>query len=158
MLKLTGVLIIIACSVYYGRILERGADKKLRLTEALLSLVGYIEASIKTSRLPLGEIFASFKSETLSELGFLDSLCKTGIEESLEILEGSISEQAMSAMSYLGKHLGGIDAEGQLRICAYTEDMLKKDVEILKTELVEKKRLYRLLPLLAGMSVIILIM
>lgn len=158
MLKYAGILIILVCSVYYGNILSKSADSGLSITESLLYFIRYISTSIKTARLPLTDIFETFSDPILEELGFLQSVRMYGIFESAELIKDVLSKDSYEAIMYLGKNLGGIDTESQLGICSYAEEILSKDAEIIKKDLREKKKMYRLLPILAGMSVIILTM
>ena len=154
MLKGTGIVFILLSSVLLGRSLSCGIDSSLVLNETFLSFVMYINTSIKTARTPLQTIFSSFTDEC----GFADAVRGKGLEKAIDERKSEMTAETYEAMTYLAQNLGGIDANSQFEICEYTEKRLRKEIEKLKKDLSEKKRMYRMLPILAGLSAIILIL
>ncbi len=157
MLRLTGAAIILITCFLYGNMLTRKAEAKVHLTEALCSFVMYINTSIKTARVPLNSIFYSFKNDALEDAGFSERLCCEGLLSAINHIESAIPREVFDAMIYLEKNIGGIDIESQTGICAYVEESLKEELKKAKNNFNNKKRMYRMLPVLAGLSVIILI-
>ena len=157
MLKLAGsVLILISC-YFVGNSLSKKEEMTLLVTKALISFVAYVGASIKTMRLPLKNIYSLFENETLSKIGFTDALNEQGLPDALETIKNTLSNETLSAMKYLQDNLGGMDLNDQLNLCVYVEGKLKEELEAINKTYIEKKRMYRLLPILCGLSVIILI-
>ncbi len=157
MLKAIGTVIILTACCLYGNALTKSAERSLLATDALISFVAYINTSIKTARIPLGNIFSSFFNEELSKLGFIEKLNSDGLAAAIKTVEEYLSAEGIEAMNYLNANIGGMDIESQSRICEYVEDKLKKELESMKQTFNEKRRMYRMLPVLAGISVIILI-
>ena len=157
MLKFIGVILILLCSSLYGKALSLRAISFLRTNEALLSFVMYVNTSIKTARSPLPSIFATFSNDELESNGFCKTIREEGINAAIMIIKDNISKESYDAMVYMSKNLGGIDAKSQEEICTYTEKRLRDELERIKKDMNDKKKMYRLLPVLAGLSAIILL-
>jgi len=157
MLKLTGAVLIMASCFFIGNSFSKKAETTLLVTKALVSFVAYVGASIKTLRLPLKNIYALFENETLFKMGFMDSLNEQGLSDALKTVQNTLTSETLSAMKYLQDNLGGMDLNDQLNLCIYVEDKLKEELDAINKTYIEKKRMYRLLPILCGLSVIILI-
>lgn len=157
MLKIIGIFLILFCSFLYGKGLSARAESFLRTNEALLSFVMYINTSIKTARAPLPDIFKTYTNTELEQNGFCDIIRKEGIIDALQSIKDDLSNETYDAMLYLAKNLGGIDTKSQEEICMYTEKRLRDEIEIIKKDMNDKKKMYRLLPILAGLSAVILL-
>ena len=156
MLKIAGSFIILSACWLYGYQLSQKSEKDLLITDALVSFVMFINASIKTNRMPLRDIFSDFTNEELHNCGFINALNESGLSDAISSIEVYLTVEASEAMLFLDKNIGGIDLESQTRVCDYVEEKLREEYAKIKSNYKEKRRMYRLLPILAGLSVIVL--
>lgn len=157
MLKTIGMILILICSVLYGKALSGRAASFLKTNEALLAFVMYISTSIKTARIPIPTIYDTFTNDELEDIGFCKAIRENGLYSALADIRNNVSKESYDAMMYLCKNLGGIDAKSQEDICSYTEARLRDEISRIKKDMNDKKKMYRLLPILAGLSAIILL-
>ena len=75
----------------------------------------------------------------------------------IKTLETIITKESYNALIFMEEHIGGIDIETQCNLCDVTEKSLQNELNKLKQTYKEKKRMYQLLPILCGLSLIILI-
>ncbi len=155
MLKASGIIIVLVCSVFYGRSLSYKADEAVAVIDSLINLVKYIKTSIKTERLPLGAIYGSFNEPKLEEIYFMKHLRAFDFDEAITALNDIISDEAIKIIRHMIDRLGGDDSNSQIEICNYVESELTREAENLRKNLSERKQMYRLLPVLTGLSAII---
>ena len=157
MLKCFGVLLILISSIVFGNTLSVRVDEKIDLTEALVSLIMYMGASIKTLHTPISELFEQYNDANLERLKFLEVAAVNGIAEANKLLLGKVSDDVLQAIDYFADNLGGIDVCAQAELCSYTENRLREILAREKELLREKKRMYRVLPFFLGLSLIIIL-
>ncbi len=157
LLKIIGSILILASCYLIGNNLSRNAEITMKITESLISFTSYIGTSIKTLRIPLKNIYSNFENEDLTEIGFISELKELGLSKAVEKLEGILTQEGLNAMNYLNSNLGGIDINDQYNLCLHVENKLKVELENIKKKYKEKRRMYRLLPILCGISAIILL-
>lgn len=157
MIKLIGSVVILVSCWICGKHLSKKTDLTLHVAEALVSFVAYTENSIKTLRIPLNEIYSSFKSPILENVGFIYALNNQGLYYAIKKVEHIVSPEMFNLLSFMEKHLGGINVENQCNLCKSIEESLKNEVQKAKKKHSEKKRMYQMLPILCGLSLIILI-
>lgn len=158
MLKLIGIFGILVSCFIFGNSLVKKSETSLAVTESLADFISYIGTSINTLRLPLNEIYLNFKNQTLEDIGFLQELNSNGLSSATNILTTIISDEALNSLKYIEEHLGGIDIKCQYNLCETVEKKLRQELESIKLNYNNKKRMYQLLPLLCGLSLIILIL
>ena len=157
MLKLLGAVIVLSACVLYGNLLTKKEEEGVLIAEALCSFVIYLSTSIKTARSPLKSIFESFGNTDLERCGFIDALRRDGLPCAVNSIENIISKDTYDTLIYLENNIGGIDVESQLKMCSYVEVKLREEFIKAKNTFESKKRIYGTLPVLAGLSLIILI-
>ncbi len=158
MLKILGSIIILSVGMYFSSGLIREQESKLKIAEALIDFIEHIRASIYTSRLPLSEIYSSYKNEFLDKCGFIFQLNKGGIENAVSTVEKNVSQRAKLALDDLGGRLGGINTECQIRMCEEAVKILRDEYTHQKELFAEKKKMYGALPILMAISIIIMIL
>ena len=157
MLKMLGVVIVLLACGLYGNMLTKREEEGVFIIEALCSFVIYLSTSIKTTRSPLKNVFETFRNNDLERCRFVELLRSDGLLCAINSIEDYITSDAYDSLIYLEKNIGGIDVESQLKICTYVENKLREELDKAKNIFENKKRIYRTLPVLAGLSFIILI-
>ena len=157
MLKLAGAAIIFAAAFLYGGNMCEKTKKKLALTEALGDFISYIGESIETFRLPLGRIFEDYQNGFLQEIGFLDILRRDGFAAAICSVDKDLPPEMFDQLCTFAGAIGGGYASEQAKLCAFTKERLCGVCANLRTQLPGRLKMYRLLPLLAAASVLLLI-
>ena len=157
MTKIFGALLFSIAAYFWGREKGRLEEEKILILEALISFVAYTEEEITNFKTPLFRIYSEFHDSCLDKIGFIPLLRSEGIEKAKDVLKGKISESSFKDVSAFAKGLGGGYSEGQKKLCEITLKRLEKSVKDLKVSLAERVRMYRLLPILISVSVIILL-
>lgn len=156
MLRLAGALIIVLSSLGLGRFLGDTLGRRIRDIEALAELADFISLQIATYKAPLAEIFAKCDTKYLGSRGFTNRLRDDVYKAALEsgMLSGDEERQIMLEFS---DKLGSGTSENMVKLCAYTSARLRAVSEKLKADLPEKRRVYRAVSALAGVSVVIML-
>ena len=157
MLKLAGAVLVFVAASLYGRGLCEKTKKKLALLEALEDFISYIGESIETLRLPLGRIFEDYHNAFLEEIGFMELLRRDGLAAAICSIEKDQPPEIFDYMSSFSKTIGGGYAAEQTKLCVLTTQRLQKAWTDMGDQLPGRLKMYRLLPLLAAASVLILI-
>lgn len=157
MLKLAGAVLVFVAASLYGRGLCEKTKKKLALLEALEDFISYIGESIETLRLPLGRIFEDYHNAFLEEIGFMELLRRDGLAVAICSIEKDLPPDIFDYMSSFSKTIGGGYAAEQTKLCVLTGQRLQKAWTDMGDQLPGRLKMYRLLPLLAAASVLILI-
>ena len=156
MFKLIGASIILVSCIIYGNNLSKHEADSLNTCESLITFIMFINTSIKTTRKPLNIIYKDFSNEILEKFGFTEILNRDGLYDATYSIENKLTKNVLEALVFLDNNLGGINIESQLRVCDYVEGILRDEYMKIKNNYKEKCRMYRLLPILAGLSLIIL--
>lgn len=156
MLKLAGAVLILAAASFYGGSMCEKTKEKLTLTEALSDLISYIGQSIEAFRLPLGRIFDDYQNAFLQKIGFLDILRRDGFAAAVCSVEKALPPEIYDQLCSFAGAIGGGYAPEQAKLCAFTEERLLGACADMRAQLPGRLKMYRLLPLLAAASVLIL--
>lgn len=156
MLKLLGILAILSAAYFFGKSASEEITEKLSVTEALISLIRHIETSISTVRMPVNSIFDNYSDKALDKYNYSVTAAKQGLSAANKLIKDVIASEVFDVMEYLAENLGGIDVENQVKLCTYTETRMNAIYERDKLKLADKKKVYRVIPFLVGVSVIIL--
>ena len=154
---LGGALIVLAC-VFFGREATFYEKIKLGESEAFLNLIRHIKNEISLYRTPIPKIISSYASKELYDCGFLqnfDISWNGALKASLEKLH--IDEDVKKLLFDFGKELGGPSTDEQINSCEYYAEKLSDMVEVMKSELPVKQKMYRSLSAVLGIIAVIIL-
>ncbi len=157
MLKLAGAALVFTAAAFFGGNMCEKIKNKLALLEALGDLISYIGESIETFRLPLGRIFEDYQNTFLQEIGFLYILRRDGLAAAICSVEKDLLPEIFDQLCSFAGAIGGGYASEQAKLCAFTKERLCSASSDLRTQLPGRLKIYRMLPLLAAASVLLLI-
>lgn len=157
MLKLAGAALVFTAAAFFGAGMCEKIRNKLALLEALGDLVSYMGESIETFRLPLGRIFEDYQNTFLQEIGFLNILRRDGLAAAICSVEKDLPPEIFDQLCSFAGAIGGGYASEQAKLCAFTKERLCNASSDLRTQLPGRLKIYRMLPLLAAASVLLLI-
>lgn len=148
---IAGSLLLLGSAALFSYDKIRAVQKQVRYLEEWLRFLLYTENHIRAFRTPLPEIVVSFRRDT--DTPFATTLAKCGLSR---MLAGtSLPDGADRILSeYIDKAGRNYESE-ELRLCRYTIDALERIQNSARLELQEKTKLYRTLPLMAALSVVL---
>lgn len=148
---IAGSLLLLGSAALFSYDKIRAVQKQVRYLEEWLRFLLYTENHIRAFRTPLPEIVVSFRRDTGTP--FATTLAKCGLSR---MLAGtSLPDGADRILSeYIDKAGRNYESE-ELRLCRYTIDALERIQNSARRELQEKTKLYRTLPLMAALSVVL---
>ena len=158
LLRTTGAVLILLAAGGWGMREIREGRRRLREMDAALRFVRHIRENIDRLARPLPQIYASWEDPALVSNGFLDLLWSEGMEAAVEGAAWSLSDAERAILRDLAAQLGRGFREEQTALCRYAEDGLADALERLKKETGDRERLWRSIPLLAALSLILLLL
>ena len=156
--RIFGALLIIGASVYMGHFIASYGKRKLRSTEEALLLIKYIRRNIEAYLTPVGEILKGYTSEYLEICGFADAMRESGLKTAVEGEYLELPQAVKDDLSAFAEKLGSGYAEDELKMCDYYIGRLEESAAAAREKLTVNGRLYRLLPPIGGLSLIILLL
>lgn len=156
MTKIAGAIILLCAAVGYGFVKIREERRRIAEAEALAELVKYIRDNILHYMKPLPEIFASYASPLLEENGFLPDCREKGIGAAWERAVFHLPDKLNRTMTDFAYSVGGGYREDELSLCGYTLDVIGEAVKTMRNEQDGKEKLYRTIPPLLALSVMLI--
>jgi len=154
-LDLLGGGIILLSARFIGEIGVHKLKHQAEIEEELIEFVKYIRDQIKNYKRPLAEIVSSFSGTVLSAYGFLKAIVENTPEVCSEKLP--IDENCKKALSLFLRELGKSYCDEQIVLCDEFLFQMSNMLEKAKDEYQGKIKMYRTLPVLAAVSLIIIL-
>ncbi len=155
-IRAAGAVLLLASAAGLGTVNIRAEKRRQRELDALLSLVRDIRENIEHFSRPLGEIYDRFEDPLLASSGFLTRLRQAGMETAVRESEGAVGEAERAVLLSFASSLGRGYQEEQIALCRYTEEKLAGIAESLAKSAPDRERLWRTLPVLGALSLILL--
>ncbi|MBR4186167.1 MAG: stage III sporulation protein AB [Clostridia bacterium] len=152
-IRTAGAVLLLAASIGFGAANIRAERNRLRELDALLRLVRDIRENIEHFSRPLGEIWARFDDPVLEAAGFLTLLRQAGMERAVR--ESPLTADVRTVLGPFASSLGRGYREEQIALCRYTEEKLSEIAQRLAESAPDRERLWRTLPVLAALSLIL---
>ena len=157
-LKVFGSLLILGASSFLSLILGRIGSRRLCALAEVKRLLIFISRNIESFLTPVGAILSSYRSDYLDSCGFSDAMKRDGL--CAAFLRGYVElpSEAEELMISFSSELGDSYAEEEVKKCRHYITLLE-DIEAEEKARVEKNRdLYRFLPPLGALSLIIILL
>lgn len=159
--KLIGAAVLLAASVIFGWNRIREEHRKIRDAEVLLELVEYIAEQIEYTMKPLPKILGTFEADALNGCGFLRISCEEGMwagwercKDKLSLPQGDLGRIFGDFCREIGK---GYRKE-ELELCGLTMKRMKAEMDRSRNDIAGREKLYRTLPPLMMLSVILILL
>ena len=157
-LRAAGAVLILVSAGGWGMAEIRDGRRRLAELEAVLSLARHIRENIDRLSRPLNEIYAGWENPVLRENGFLSLLRSSGFKAAAEGAAWRISAEERSILIEFGEELGRGFREEQTALCRYAEDRLAEARDRLRAESGGRERLWRTIPLLSALALILMLL
>ena len=152
-----GAALILLSAGGWGAYEIRQGRRRLKELEAVCALLRYIRENIERFSRPLAQIYASWENPALAETGFLGLLRSSGFAAAVREADWHIPAGEREILEQFGEELGKGFREEQTALCRYTEDRLAEALAAMRNDLPGRERLWRTIPLLAALSLILLL-
>ncbi len=156
--KLLGAVILLSASLYYGQTKISSERDKLCLVSSLGDMVRFIGERIEHFSEPLPEILAAYRNEYLGQIGYLDEIRSHGIKSASLISEKSSPSGELEVFEEFAAKIGKGYREEEIALCRYTYERLSEHEKKLEGALKDKEKLYRTIPPMLALSVILILM
>ena len=131
--------------------------KILRELEALSNMVQYIRDNIDHLMKPLPDIFLSYQNDYLETIGFLPRIRHTSLKQAWEEQSFSFSGESVLLLSEFVRTIGSSYRTEELRLCDYTLTRLNEMLEHLRRDSSNRLKLYKTVPTMFALSVILIL-
>lgn len=157
LVKILGSLILFAASCAISRIIYYNRRQTIKTYRELILLVEYIKRNISSYRTPVGVILRGYHSEYFDRTDFGDTLRNIGLSTAFEKCSLPISKEALEILTDFAVKLGSDYADNEIKRCdeclahlTYCENKASESLE-------KNRDLYRFIPPLGAVSVIIML-
>ncbi len=153
-----GAGIVLVSALFLSFRLTRDHRAHLRELDAFYNMIVYIRDNIDHFMKPLPDIFQTYTNETLERCGFLPKVRKTDLSQAWRGQTFMISEECRTLLNDFCTQIGSGYRTEELRLCEYTLSRLHNILEKNRNELNNRLKLYKTVPLLFALSVILILM
>ncbi len=159
--KLCGTIILLIASLVFGWKKIREERLKIRGAEDLGDLVEYISEQIEYTMKPLPEILGSYQSSFLAESGLIAAAQEYGVKEAWERCGNRLTLPEGNVRKIFGefcKEIGRGYRKEELELCGLTLKRLRSEIDRMKKDTVNREKLYRTLPPLMVLSMVLILL
>ncbi len=156
-LRLIGALMILTSSAVMGAYIANVYSRRVTSTEEVAAFIKYIKRNIESFKMPVADILSSYDSEHFERVGFLEAMRTAGLEEAICGGYLTLSQAALGEFLSFASRLGRDYTEGEVKRCEYYIGVFEELAAAEKENIATNGRLYRLLPPLGAISLIILL-
>jgi len=158
-LKFFGAAVLLAASFFLGASMIRDERGKIDEACSILDLIKYIKDNIEHFVKPLPDIFASYNNSVLEKNGFLTSVRENGIHLTAEKIEDYFhtDSELLSIFGDFCRSIGGGYKDDEVRLCSYTANQIEKRIEKMRDDYSSRSKLYRTIPPLFALSVVLIL-
>lgn len=155
-IQIFGGALLLIFSVYLGFSEVRRMNSRLATLKSLSALIAQFRRRIECFREPINSIYASLSDEHLKSIGFLSDLKSGGIAFAAEKCADLTPEEKISLKNFSEK-LSEYYPEDAVKLCDLIYSEIYDSFLKAEREFAPRAKLYKTLPLLGGISVILLL-
>lgn len=156
--KTIGCILILGASSCLSLMLGRMGSRRLYAIAEVKKLLIFISRNIESFLTPVGTILSSYRSDYLDSCGFSDAMKEDGLCAAFLRGYADLPPEAEELMINFAGELGDSYAEDEVKRCRHYITLLE-EIEAEEKARVEKNRdLYRFLPPLGALSLIIILL
>lgn len=154
--KALGIIVLLGTAFYYSYSHQWMGQRKCLLLEELCDLLSWIQKNIECFAKPLDEICKDYSSPQLARYDFYQQWQTKGLLYAMEGLP-YLPDTAKEVLLQYSRTAGQGYKEEELRLCRYTKEQLCEILHKQKEDLHAKNRMYRTLPFLLVLSIVLLL-
>lgn len=157
-LRVLGGGLILACSVCVSLYLSAESRRKVENVHAVRELIGYIRRNIDSFLTPIRRILKEYRCDVIDGCGFGDVMRREGLTAAAEGEYLPLPKDAQTELLAFARSIGSGYRDEEIKRCEYYEGVLLQ-IEEREREISDKNRnLYRYLPPLGALSLLVVFM
>lgn len=150
------IIIIISCS-YVGMKMSGELSGRVKNLKDILWIVGKIEGYITALKMPAQEIYQSFAEEKGSIGQMFKSINEgNSFEKELNLFSSLTEGDRKIALDFFNS-IGSFDYERQLDQAMLTQELLREQLNLAKTDFSDNSKVYRAMSFFTGVVIAILL-
>ncbi len=156
--KIAGGGLLLASAIFYGFFMVKKERVKVAELVSFRDFVRFISDNIEHRMIPIPDIVRECTIETLSHIGFLSSACQYGIMTAWEKGTWEMDGEAREVLGTFFLKIGRGYREDELDLCRYTIKRLEGILEKVQGDIKNKEKMYRTVPLMLALSVMLILL
>ncbi len=157
MIRICGLILLLSASVGVSFTLIGREAKRIRELEGICELIRYIKNNIDSFLMPLEGIFLSFHCDELEKCGFEAEMKAHGLAAAAGADFLSVDGKALGALSAFAGSLGTGFRDDEVKRCEYYLELFGALAVSEKEKAARNRDMYRYLPPLAALSLILVL-
>ena len=157
-LRLCGSFLLLLASSIVSMMLSRVGKRRLLSLQEVINLLKYIRNNISSFKTPLDGIFNNYRSDLFDSVGFSDAMKSEGLCAAFSRSYLDIPSEVETHLIEFSCSLGTGYADDEIKRCDYYVSVIQEIAEKERTRVEKSRELYRFLPTLAALSVIIILL
>ena len=154
--KALGIITLLFTAFYYSRNRQKAEETKYQILSELCGLFSHIQKNIDCFTKPLGEICQGYTSPLLEQYHFYSVWEQQDLIHAVHSIP-YISDPVREILLRYAKSAGQGYKEEELHLCRFTREQLQEMLTGQKEECNAKNRMYRTLPYLLVLSIVLLL-
>ncbi len=159
-MKLAGGIILLLAALYYSLTKQQQEKNKLIILAELCDLFGYLQKNIECFSSPLGDLYRSYTSPALAQMGFYEIWREDSLDAAMDVLSikagNPLPAGVEKTIRRYSQKAGQGYKEEELQLCRYTRETLQEELQKAQKDSDGKRRMYRTMPFLLVLSVVLL--
>lgn len=154
--EIVGALFVLTASVLIGLDICSLESEKIKQGEELCALLRHIRSNIDFFLTPVDEILHDYSSPALDRCGFTSVMKEKGLKTALQDGGLTVRGKTIELLSAFSDELGAGYREDELKRCDYYIEKLNDENRAAAEKFLKNKKMYKYLPPLCVLSIIIL--
>lgn len=158
--KTAGSVTLVIAAIYYGTVMICEERSKLITADAICEMMQYVRDNIEHFMKPLPDILASYRNDTLEKIGFLGDVRENGMKYAqLDRYFGknAVDGEVFAVLSDFCGKIGEGYRNDEIRRCDYAIAQIEKRTAKMKDDFSSKAKIYRTLPPLFALSILLIL-
>jgi len=157
MSKLVGCFLLLLTAYWYSYVQQKREKEKLNKLFALCKLFDHTQKNISYFHSSLGEIFQTYADPILENCGFLPLWREHRLMEAIDCISDLYPTSVIQTLQQYALHAGKGYIDEEVRLCTYTHDVLEETCQKQCEEQKTKNKMYKTLPYLLVISIVLLL-
>ncbi|MBE6625777.1 MAG: hypothetical protein E7628_01160 [Ruminococcaceae bacterium] len=155
--KIAGSVILLATSIYFGQVKITAERTRIKILSSFGDMIKYIGEKIEHFSSPLPEILSEYNNPYLESVGYLDAIRSHGLSLVPDCLKISQNHEEYILIKRFTDSIGKGYKDEEVTLCKYTHQKLAELEEKMSAVLKDKEKLYRTIPPMLALSVILIL-
>jgi len=157
-IKYIGAGVLLISAVLYGYTMIRRERVKVVEISSFCELIKFIRDNIKYKMVTLPVIFSEYHGAYFEKIGFIEAIRNFGIKRAWAEFSWVMEKDEIALIDSFVKNIGSGYRDDEIQLCEYTLERLEDAIESKSSDLKNKEKIYRTIPLMLALSVMLIIL